>query len=50
MTATPRATVSRLRYRDLKTRIALAVFIGGTAWFVVPSIWPPVWFPGVPTT
>lgn len=50
MTATAYAMVSQVRYRELKTRIALAAFIGCTAWFVVPSIWPPVWFAAVLAT
>ncbi len=47
MTVTAYAMVSLVRYRELKTRIALAAFIGCTAWFVVPSIWPLVWFAAV---
>jgi two-component system, sensor histidine kinase len=50
MTATAYAMVSQVRYRELKTRIALAAFIGCTAWFVVPSIWPPLWFAAVLAT
>jgi signal transduction histidine kinase/ActR/RegA family two-component response regulator len=50
MTATAYAMVSLVRYRELKTRIALAAFIGCTAWFVVPSIWPPLWFAAVLAT
>ena len=50
MTVTAYAMVSQVRYRELKTRIALAAFIGGTAWFVVPSIWPPIWFAAVLAT
>ena len=50
MTVTAYAMVSLVRYRELKTRIALAAFIGCTAWFVVPSIWPPVWFAAVLAT
>ena len=50
MTATAYATVSQVRYRELKTRIALAAFIGATAWFVTPSIWPVVWFAAVLAT
>jgi signal transduction histidine kinase/CheY-like chemotaxis protein len=50
MTVTAYAMVSQVRYRELKTRIALAAFIGCTAWFVVPSIWPPVWFAAVLAT
>ena len=50
MTVTAYAMVSRVRYRELKTRIALAAFIGCTAWFVVPSIWPLIWFAAVLVT
>jgi len=50
MTTTAYAMVSQVRYRELKTRIALAAFIGCTAWFVVPSIWPPIWFIAVLVT
>ena len=50
MTVTAYAMVSQVRYRELKTRIALAAFIGCTAWFVVPSIWPPIWFAAVLAT
>ena len=50
MTVTAYAMVSLVRYRELKTRIALAAFIGCTAWFVVPSIWPPIWFAAVLVT
>ena len=50
MTVTAYAMVSQVRYRELKTRIALAAFIGCTAWFVVPSIWPPIWFAAVLVT
>ena len=50
MTVTAYAMVSQVRYRELKTRIALAAFIGCTAWFVVPSIWPLIWFAAVLVT
>ncbi len=50
MTVTAYAMVSQVRYRELKTRIALAAFIGAVAWFVVPSIWPAVWFAAVLVT
>ena len=50
MTTTAYAMVSLVRYRELKTRVALAAFIGFTAWFVVPSIWPPLWFAAVLAT
>jgi signal transduction histidine kinase/CheY-like chemotaxis protein len=47
MSATAYARVSQVRYRELKTRIALAAVIGGTAWFVAPGIWPILWFAAV---
>ena len=47
MTSTGYALVAQIRFRELKTRIALAAFIGGTAWFMAPSIWPIVWFGAV---
>jgi len=50
MTTTAYAMVSQVRYRELKTRIALAAFIGCTAWLVAPSIWPPIWFAAVLAT
>ena len=50
MTARAYAMVSQVRYRELRTRIALAAFIGATAWFVAPSIWPPLWFAAVLAT
>jgi signal transduction histidine kinase/ActR/RegA family two-component response regulator len=42
--------VSQVRYRELATRMALAAFIGATAWFMVPSIWPILWFAAVVVT
>jgi len=50
MTATAYAMVSQVRYRELTTRIALAAFIGATAWFVTRTIWPGVWFLAVLAT
>jgi len=50
MTATAYATVSQVRRREFKTRLALAAFIGATAWFVTPTIWPAVWFAAVVVT
>ncbi|MBJ7447323.1 MAG: response regulator [Brevundimonas sp.] len=44
MTTTAYAKVAQVRYRELKTRIALAAFIGVTAWTVTPTIWPIIWF------
>lgn len=50
MTATAYAMVSQVRYRELKTRIAMAGFIGATAWFIAPSLWPLWWFGAVLVT
>ena len=50
MTATAYAMVSQVRFRELKTRIALAAFIGATAWFVTPTMWPGIWFAAVLAT
>lgn len=47
MTTTGYALVAQIRNRELITRIALAAFIGGTAWFMAPSVWPAVWFGAV---
>jgi len=47
MTATAYAMVSHVRFRELGTRIALAAFIGATAWFMVPGPWPVIWFVAV---
>ena len=50
MTATAYAMVSQVRYRELPTRIALAAFIGATAWFMVPGVLPVLWFAAVVVT
>ena len=50
MSATGYALVSQVRYRELMTRIALAAFIGATAWLVTPTILPAVWFGAVLAT
>ncbi|MFN3931817.1 MAG: ATP-binding protein [Brevundimonas sp.] len=50
MTATAYAMVSQVRYSELVTRIALAIFIGATAWVVTQTIWPLVWFVAVVVT
>ena len=50
MTATAYAMVSQVRFRELNTRIALAAFIGATAWLVTLTIWPVVWFVAVLAT
>jgi signal transduction histidine kinase/AmiR/NasT family two-component response regulator len=38
------ALVGESRAEGLKGRMALAAFIGTTAWVYAPSIWPAVWF------
>lgn len=38
------ALVGESRAEGLKSRMALALFIGATAWVYAPSIWPGVWF------
>ncbi|KQW79625.1 ATP-binding protein [Brevundimonas sp. Root1279] len=50
MTASAYATVAHVRFRELPTRIALAAFIGGTACFIAPGIWPVAWFVAVAAT
>lgn len=41
------AFVARVRRKELPTRIALAAFIGGTAWAIQQSTWPLWWFGAV---
>jgi two-component system, sensor histidine kinase len=41
------AFVARVRRRELPTRLAMAAFIGATAWVVKPSAWPMIWFAAV---
>ena len=50
MTASTYATVAQVRFRELRTRIALAAFIGATAWFIAPGTWPLIWFAAVVVT
>ena len=50
MTATAYAMVAEARHRGLTVRLALAAFIGVTAWFLIPSIWPVVWYGAVVAT
>ncbi len=47
MTVSAYALVAQTRRRELATRVALAAFIGATAWFVAPGPWPLVWFAAV---
>ncbi len=44
------AMIALVRYRELKTRIALAAFIALTAWFLTHTIWPAVWLGAVVMT
>ncbi len=44
------AMIALVRYRELKTRIALAAFIAATAWFLTHTLWPAVWFGAVIAT
>lgn len=44
------AMIAQVRFRELKTRIALAAFIAVTAWFLTHSFWPAVWFGAVVAT
>ncbi|MDZ4364015.1 MAG: ATP-binding protein [Brevundimonas sp.] len=41
------ALVAQIRFRELKTRVALAGFIGATAWVITPSLWPLGWIAAV---
>jgi signal transduction histidine kinase/CheY-like chemotaxis protein len=37
------AMIAQVRFRELKTRLGLAVFIAVTAWFLTHGAWPAVW-------
>src|SRR5690606_6056156 len=50
MTHTAYATLSTIRFKELKTRLGLAAFIAVAAWFVTPTIWPAVWLAAVVAT
>jgi|GEM_PF-547215 len=50
MTHTAYATLSTIRFKELRTRLGLAAFIAVTAWFVTPTIWPGVWLAAVLVT
>ena len=47
MTANGYSMIAQVRFRELKTRIALALFIAGTACFLSKSLWPAAWFGAV---
>ena len=44
MTQSAYAIVAEVRFRELKTRVGLAAFIGFVAWILSPSLFPIVWF------
>lgn len=44
MTMSACAAVAQVRFKELKSRIGLAAFIGVAAWMIAPSIWPMLWF------
>lgn len=50
MTTNGYAMIAQVRFRELKTRVGLAVFIAATAWFLAHSPWPAVWFAAVVAT
>ena len=41
------ARVAEVRFKELRTRIALAIFIGVMAAFLAPTFWPLAWFGAV---
>ena len=47
MTANGYSRIAQVRFRELKTRIAFALFIAGTACFLSKSSWPAAWFGAV---
>ena len=44
------ALVAQIRYRELKTRLGLAVILAAIGWAIAPSPWPLVWFGAVIAT
>lgn len=44
------AMIAQVRFRELKTRLGLAVFIAVTAWFLTRGAWPAVWLGMVAVT
>ena len=44
------AMIAQVRFRELKTRMALAAFIAVTTWFMTHTLWPAVWFGAVLAT
>ncbi|MBX9574913.1 MAG: response regulator [Caulobacteraceae bacterium] len=47
MTASGFAQVARVRRKELPTRLAMAAFIGLTAWAITGTLWPLAWFGAV---
>ncbi|CAN5122447.1 ATP-binding protein [soil metagenome] len=47
MTVSGYATIAQVRFRELKTRIGLATFIGAVAWVMAPSVFPVYWLVAV---
>ncbi|ADL00662.1 ATP-binding protein [Brevundimonas subvibrioides] len=50
MTTNGYAMIAQVRFRELKTRVGLALFIAGTAWFLTKGLWPIGWFAVVVVT
>jgi two-component system, sensor histidine kinase len=50
MTASGYALVAKIRFRELKTRLVLAVILAGIGWVMAPSIWPAAWLAAVLAT
>ncbi len=50
MTMSACSAVAQIRFRELKSRIGLAAFIGLAAWAMAPSAWPLWWFLAVVVT
>ena len=50
MTMSACAAVAQVRFKELKSRIGLAAFIGVAAWIMAPSTWPLWWFFAVVAT
>ena len=50
MTTSACATVAQVRFKELKSRIGLAAFVGVAAWIMAHSAWPLWWFLAVVAT
>jgi signal transduction histidine kinase/ActR/RegA family two-component response regulator len=44
------AMIAQVRFRELKTRMGLALFIAVTAWFLTRGFWPAIWLGMVAVT